>query len=512
MSRKIKHYNLEFFKLPEKQTLGKRQPFDLKYKSMKKQVFNPYLPLYEYTPDCEPHVFGDRLYVYGSHDRYGAFPFCHNNYVTYSTPINDLSDWRFEGEIFDKKEDPHNRKGKKDLYAPDVTQGKDGKFYLYYSLAWGGTIGVAVSNRPTGPFHYLGDVKYSNGETLGRKKGDTFQFDPAIFIDDDGRIYLYSGFGAISFFPQIQHGLKPMGGFVMELEDDMLTIKKGPIKLFSKANDKINLNRASKEHSFFEASSLRKINGTYYFIYSSLNGDELCYMTSSSPMGPFQYRGVIISNGDVGLNGRKRDEAVTPIGNNHGSIVSIKDKFYIFYHRHTNYTNTDRQDCAEEIHIDKEGNIAQVEITSCGLNGGPLIGKGSYPASICCYYKGKRKNVFYPFFALPFQKRRLRIHQDGKDEDRNPQYVQNIRDGALIGYKYFDLSHTSRVFLNLKGKFKGKISIRFEEKGKDLYSVDVNTKGKERICISFSSQEKKKALYFHFEGKGRLDFYSFILE
>ena len=138
MSRKIKHYNLEFFKLPEKQTLGKKQPFDLKYKSMKKQVFNPYLPLYEYTPDCEPHVFGDRLYVYGSHDRYGAFPFCHNNYVTYSTPINDLSDWRFEGEIFDKKEGPHNRKGKKDLYAPDVTQGKDGKFYLYYSLAWGG--------------------------------------------------------------------------------------------------------------------------------------------------------------------------------------------------------------------------------------------------------------------------------------------------------------------------------------------------------------------------------------
>ena len=128
------------------------------------------------------------------------------------------------------------------------------------------------------------------------------------------------------------------------------------------------------------------------------------------------------------------------------------------------------------------------------------------------YYKGKRKNVFYPFFALPFQKRRLRIHQDGKDEDRNPQYVQNIRDGALIGYKYFDLSHTSRVFLNLKGKFKGKISIRFEEKWKDLYSVDVNTKGKGRICISFNSEDKKKALYFHFEGKGRLDFYSFILE
>ena len=82
----------------------------------------------------------------------------------------------------------------------------------------------------------------------------------------------------------------------------------------------------------------------------------------------------------------------------------------------------------------------------------------------------------------------------------------------LIGYKYFDLSHTSRVFLNLKGKFKGKISIRFEEKGRDAYSVFVDTKEKKQISIPFVSEDKKKALYFHFEGKGRLDFYSFILE
>ena len=37
---------------------------------------NPYLPLWEYIPDGEPRVFGDRVYIYGSHDRAGSDDFC----------------------------------------------------------------------------------------------------------------------------------------------------------------------------------------------------------------------------------------------------------------------------------------------------------------------------------------------------------------------------------------------------------------------------------------------------
>lgn len=478
---------------------------------MKKQVFNPYLPLNEYTPDCEPHVFEGRLYVYGSHDCYGAFNFCHNNYVTYSASIDDLSDWRFEGEIFDKREDPSNRNGRKDLYAPDVTKGPDGKYYLYYSLAWEGNIGVASSFSPKGPFKYLGNVRYKDGQELGRKKEDAFQFDPGVLFDNDGRVYLYSGFGAISYFPMIKHHLKPAGGFGMELENDMLTIKNGPYKLFSTGKEIENINGAPKEHSFFEASSIRRIGNTYYFIYSSLEGHELCYMTSSSPLGPFSYDGVIISNGDVGLNGRKRNEAVVPLGNNHGSIVEVNGKYYIFYHRHTNYTNTDRQDCAEPISIEKDGSIKQVEITSCGLNGKPLLGVGEYPASICCCYKSKKPNVFYPFFALPHQKRKLRIHQDGKDKDNKPQYVQNVGNCCLIGYKYFDLSNTKNIKLHIKGNFHGNVYIRYDENGKNLYKTPINAKDGECL-ISIEPGNKKEALYFFFEGRGKLNFYSFVLE
>ena len=78
---------------------------------MKKLGFNPYLPSWEYIPDGEPYVFGDRVYVYGSHDRLNAPIFCVNDYVCWSAPVDDLSDWRYEGVIYKKNQDPKNKLG-----------------------------------------------------------------------------------------------------------------------------------------------------------------------------------------------------------------------------------------------------------------------------------------------------------------------------------------------------------------------------------------------------------------
>ena len=93
---------------------------------MKKQAFNPYLPSWEYIPDGEPYVFGDRLYVYGSHDRFRGHAYCLNDYVCWSASIDDLADWRYEGVIYPKTSDPLNKDGSMCLYAPDVTVGPDG--------------------------------------------------------------------------------------------------------------------------------------------------------------------------------------------------------------------------------------------------------------------------------------------------------------------------------------------------------------------------------------------------
>ena len=101
---------------------------------MKHQVFNPYLPSWEYIPDGEPHIFGDRVYVYGSHDSFNAPIFCTGDYMCWSAPVDDLSDWQNEGVIFKKNQDPKNKLGLRLLFAPDVCQGPDGRYYLYYAF------------------------------------------------------------------------------------------------------------------------------------------------------------------------------------------------------------------------------------------------------------------------------------------------------------------------------------------------------------------------------------------
>ena len=64
---------------------------------MNRQVYNPFLPLNEYIPDGEPHVWGDRVYHYGSHDKEGGYTFCMQDYVVYSAPVKDLTSY-IQGE------------------------------------------------------------------------------------------------------------------------------------------------------------------------------------------------------------------------------------------------------------------------------------------------------------------------------------------------------------------------------------------------------------------------------
>ena len=261
---------------------------------MKKQVFGAYLPGYEYIPDAEPHIFDGRLYIYGSHDRFNGAKFCMNDYVCYSFPLDGLSDWRFEGVIYRKIQDPDNATGRLELWAPDVAKGPDGRYYLYYCLAEHPQIGVAVCDTPCGKFEFLGHVCGKNGEIIGRRAGDTQPFDPAVFIDEDRRIWLYSGSG-----PRIRRHdrQKKKASVCMELEPDMLTVKTEPAPLVPTVHNAEGT--GFEGHEFFEASSMRKFGGRYYFIYSSVQMHELCYAVSDLPNGGFVYGGVLISNGDI---------------------------------------------------------------------------------------------------------------------------------------------------------------------------------------------------------------------
>ncbi len=97
---------------------------------MKNQVFNPFLPLDVYIPDGEPHVFGDRIYLYGSHDKEGGDTFCELNYELWSAPVDDLTNWTCHGTIYSAKQDALYNSERKYIYAPDVVKGNERKILL----------------------------------------------------------------------------------------------------------------------------------------------------------------------------------------------------------------------------------------------------------------------------------------------------------------------------------------------------------------------------------------------
>ncbi len=489
-----------------------------------KQIFNPYLPNYEYIPDGEPHVFGDRLYIFGSHDRFGGEKFCMNDYVAWSAPVEDLKSWRYEGVIYKKVQDPANPAGKHSMYAPDVAQGPDGRYYLYYGLADQFKVNVAVCDTPAGEYVYYGCVTHANGIPWGEQEGDFMPFDPAILVDDDGRIFLYAGQGPMNKFHASSNKKKHFrdSAMVVQLESDMKTMCTEPKKLLPNCAE--SEGTGFEQHEFFEANSIRKFNGKYYFIYSSIQSHELCYAVSHRPDGDFCFGGILHSNGDIGLEGffpvnyyihgtDKRIRAY--IGNNHGSIVQIGGHYYIFGHRHTNASMFSRQGVAEEIFMDDNGHFTQAEMTSCGLNGGPLQGIGSYSAAIVCNLQSK-KGACFSFFTSQ-NHRHPRLTQEGADREEDPgQYIANLRDGALAGFKYFDFEKTCPTSLSvqIRGKAKGMLYVYDNANCKHpVAQIPVDLKSNVWICAGAPVRVSgsKTPLYFCYHGKGAIDLQSFTL-
>lgn len=464
---------------------------------MKKHGFNPYLPSWEYVPDGEPYVFGDRVYVYGSHDFFNGYVFCMGDYVCWSAPVDDLSDWRYEGVIYPRNEDPFNKDGSMCLYAPDVTVGPDGRYYLYYVLDHVDVVSVAVCDTPAGKYEFYGYVHYPDGTLLGKKEGDEPQFDPGVLTEGDVT-YLYTGFCG--------HGDKSRHGAMLSvLGPDMLTITEdlrfvAPGKMYAEGT-------GFEGHAFFEAPSIRKHGDTYYFVYSSSPMHELCYATSKNPREGFQFGGVIVSNCDLHM-GEEPDLPKAYGGNNHGSIVEINGQWYIFYHRQTNGSWYSRQGCIEPIQILEDGSIPQVEITSCGPNGGPLPGKGEYPAYIACNLWDKDRRMMSGAPGAPY------ITQDGRDGDEEPAYVANIHDTTVIGFKYFEFEDVSKITLMVRGYgYGGKFHVRTHPTGPNLATMQIkNTNVWTAYESPIELPKGKQALYLVFEGHGKPMLKSVIFE
>lgn len=346
------------------------------------RALNPISPAGLYIADPEVRQMPDgRIYMYGSRDEPGN-AWCSRSYHVLST--SDLVRWEVEQFSFatqgtGKQTDYTERV----LYAPDCIY-HNGNYYLYYCLAGGGEDeGVAVAASPYGPF--------KNGQAIKGISG----IDPSVFIDDDGQGYLFWGQGYAK-------GAK--------LSKDMLSIE-GPVY------DSL---LTYQEHAFNEASSVRKINGIYYYIYSGhqRHGESNCatlnYATATSPFGPYTYRGVIIDNWD----------SHKVIVNNHGSVVEIDGEWYIFYHRPTHGGSSMRKACVEPIFFRPDGTIREAEMTTQGV-GGPISPLLRMEAARACQLSGH-----------------LTISVRRPDNDIPVEFLSSIRHGDCAYWKYYDFSKT----------------------------------------------------------------------
>jgi hypothetical protein len=314
---------------------------------------NPHM-LEGFYPDPSPHVWSDgRIYLYGSRDESRDY-YCSDRYHVISS--GDMTHWTDHGVAFTMSETPPG--SGKLLYAPDCAF-KNGKYYLYYCTD-NGSLGVAISDSPTGPFTHGQNIK-----GLPEHPG----IDPAVFIDDDGQAYLYWG-----QFDQVR---------AARLRPNMTEVDESTIMQ--------PLTRAA--HFFHEGSWMSKRNGIYYFVYAdesrNMSPTSIGYATGPTPLGPFTYRGVIIDNHgcDPGT------------WNNHGGIAEFKGRWYVFYHRSIQNGKTPRLVCAEPITFTGDGLIPEVKMTSQGA-GEPLDVTTQTPASTACRLSGKvliehKDGVFY---------------------------------------------------------------------------------------------------------------------
>ena len=398
---------------------------------------NPYLPLWEYIPDAEPYVFEDpdnpgkyRLYVYGSHDTLKT-AYCGTDLVVWSAPVEDLSDWRCDGVIFESVVN-----GTADvLYAPDVALVEEnGKktYYLYpNNQSWGRTTMVCKSDRPDGPFEVVNWKEGSTTETEG-----VLGFDPAVFVDDDGGVYGYWGF-VESWWGKLD-------------EDNMSALKEGET---SKRNipsydqmtafdyDPTQFNIVQDENvgkwGFFEASSIRKVGNKYVFIYSrnglpeeptGKNYSQLAYGYSDSPEGPWKWGGIIVdAMGEIIPNENGGYDRTFAGGNTHGSICEINGQWYVFYHR--NLHTYARQAMVEPITVEwdeesvadgGEVRISMAEVTSNGFFIEGLNPYVKHSAGIVSYLTGGASIT------------------SAYSEDTTTLPVVNIRNGVIAGIKYFN--------------------------------------------------------------------------
>ena len=296
----------------------------------------------QFTADPTARVFNDKVYLYPSHD---IFPpegqrqdwFCMEDYHVFSS--ENLTDWTDHGMIVTQNNVPWVRPNSYSMWAPDCVY-RNGKYYFYFPSApatgMGFAVGVAISDNPEGPFIPEPEpIKGING------------IDPCVLLASDGNAYIFWGNGRCA---KLKDNMK-------ELADDnpRETVKWGnrEMEMVGVHCLKDLPNRQAEGPFAFE------YNGNYYLTYPYVREktEVLAYAMSKNPMGPYEYKGLIMAEQPNGC------------WTNHHSIVNYKGQWYLFYHHNYLSPNDDkrRSACIEKLYFNADGTIQEVKQTIRGV-------------------------------------------------------------------------------------------------------------------------------------------------
>ena len=296
----------------------------------------------QFTADPTARVFNGKVYLYPSHD---IFPpegqrqdwFCMEDYHVFSS--ENLTDWTDHGVIVTQNKVPWVRPNSYSMWAPDCVY-RNGKYYFYFPSApasgHGFAVGVAISDSPEGPF-------VPEPEPINGING----IDPCVLQASDGNAYIFWGNGRCA---KLKENMK-------ELADD------NPKEMVKWGNREIEMvgvnclqglpNRQAEGPFAFE------YNGNYYLTYPYVreNTEVLGYAMSKNPMGPYEYKGIIMA------------EHANGCWTNHHSIINYKGEWYLFYHHNAFSPRDDKRRSAQidKLYFNPDGTIQEVKETMRGV-------------------------------------------------------------------------------------------------------------------------------------------------
>jgi hypothetical protein len=296
---------------------------------LKSKAISQPLVSHIFTADPSAHVFDGKIYIYPSHDIDAGLPeddwgghFGMEDYhvLSMDTPTSEVVDHGVALHVKDVLW------AERQMWAPDAAF-KDGAYFLYFPAKDKNgifRIGVATSESPAGPFK-------AQPEAIK----DSFSIDPALFVDEDGKAYMY--FGGLwggqlqrwqtgKFIDNVEtpSDLEPtddqpaLSAKVAMMTKDMLEFAEKPGDLVILDEDGNPLLAGDHDRRFFEASWMHKYNGKYYFSYSTGDTHYICYAIGDNPYGPFTYKGRVL-NPVIGWT-------------NHHSIMEYQGRWFLFYH------------------------------------------------------------------------------------------------------------------------------------------------------------------------------------